>query len=109
MSDETMTEAAIITAIHLAVFAVLVLLQLFLSSRKNRFLGLIPIALVAGFDLYNVIRILTDSCILNPAATSVHIFASALPKLILLIVIHCLMRRKVNKNRRLDKMNKQDL
>lgn len=104
MSDEMMNFVAIMTAIRVAVFVALVLLQFFLSSRKNKWVGLIPIAAVSALDLYAIVIDSTYS-----PGTWLQILAANLPTLILFVVIHCLLRRKVKKQSQLEKMNIQDL
>lgn len=109
MGDSLSGYVMFVTIIRIAVFIALVGAQFFLSSRKNKFLGVIPIVLVAGCDLYSIIFSVTHSFTPNPATMIIQMFVSALPKLILLIVIHCLLRRKVSKQSQLEKMNIQDL
>lgn len=107
MSDKFAKYVIFVTVIQLVVFAALVCLQFFLSGRKNKWPGLIPIAVFSGFVLYSVINSVAGSD--APVGIALQVFISNLPKLLLLIVIHCLLRKKVRKQNQLEKMNIQDL
>lgn len=83
----------------------LVCIQLFLSTRKNKWLGIIPVFLVTLTAVYDTYKIGEVSGVYGGLTA----FAGCLHKIILLVAIHAACRYKKRKKNPLDKMNVQDL
>lgn len=106
--------------INLIIFLVLIvggiLLQVFLSKRENKWLGLILPGLTFLYSILMVLSIVTFSYMepgggLNPGIIFpiIGVFLMGNIPTFVLLIIYMVCREKFNKKKEMDKMNIQDL
>ena len=99
------------TLIAIIILAGIIILQIFLSKRENKWLGLILPIINVIFSIITVLNmaILGNESIIQIIFQNIIVFLLCNISTIILIAIYLACREKFKKNKEIDKMNIQDL
>lgn len=104
-----MQNSLVFLLISLGFFIVIILLQIYLSKRESKWLGLVLPAISFFFSIIGVLFVPESVSTTYIIIGSIIVFLLLNIPTIILIAIYFACRKKIKRNKEIDKMNIQDL